>query len=330
MSKSGRDVAAAVTLLLGLVLGSLGFFRAASADDPCAKWPSSCAGNPGGDNSNGGNGGGSPDSGGGSAGNTPGQPGGSGNTSGGGGEGATGGSGTGISGAQGSNNTPTPIPTAVPPGLDSSDASSPSGATAGTKTSSGSAVAATDQRLAAWAKRFKTTPDEVMSWFGTFTSDDSIGGEAPAVGVHGDDLVTVSDHDVVKGDPATSLVDPAKRDNGVATADGQRVDIALHSTPSSLGSATTDTAGRFSATVRIPSATPAGKHFIVALAPKPNGGRAAFVYPLTVEDRAAPVPAAVTSPRAAKHFPWLLFEVVLGTVLVVALFVVRVNTATRR
>jgi hypothetical protein len=54
------------------------------------------------------------------------------------------------------------------------------------------------------------------------------------------------------------------------------------------------------------------------------------VYPLTVADGAAPVPAAVTPPRAAKQFPWLLFEVVLGTVLVVALFVVRVNTASRR
>jgi hypothetical protein len=174
-----------------------------------------------------------------------------------------------------------------------------------------------DERLAAWATRFGTTPDEVKSWFGSsYSANDTIAGEGSGKTVHPDDEMTISDRSAVK--------------NGSPLLDGaNRVAIALHSAAVPLTTATTDTKGVFSATVRIPASTTAGRHFIVALAPNKKGGMAAFVFPLTVEARAAgPVFNGVaTKPASGGHTPWLALEAVIGSLLVIALMVVRVRRA---
>jgi hypothetical protein len=182
-------------------------------------------------------------------------------------------------------------------------------------------------RLVAWAKRFDTTPLEVRLWFPSFGPDDTIGGAAPPITVRPDDAVTISDHDV--GTSTTSIADPAKRDAGIEVADRQRVDIGFHSDADSLGSTSTDSSGHFEATVRIPLAAE-GAHFIVALAPRTQGGKAAFVYPVQVRaaDGAAAGASSADRSGAAKRFPWLRLEALLGTISVILLFVYRVRSAT--
>jgi hypothetical protein len=172
-----------------------------------------------------------------------------------------------------------------------------------------------DERLAAWATRFGTTPDEVKSWFGSsYSTNDTIAGEGSDKTIHPDEELTVSDGSAVKN--ASPLLDGANR-----------VDITLHSVAVPLTTATTDTKGVFSATVRIPSSTADGRHFIVALAPNRKGGMAAFVFPLTVESRATgPVFNGVaTKPTSGSHTPWLAVEAVIGSILVIGLMVLRVR-----
>jgi hypothetical protein len=172
-----------------------------------------------------------------------------------------------------------------------------------------------DERLAAWATRFGTTPDEVKSWFGSsISSNDSIAGEGSGKAVHPDEEMTISDNSAVKD--GTPLQDGANR-----------VDLTLHSTAVPLSTATTDTKGVFSATVRIPASTTTGRHFIVALAPNRKGGMAAFVFPLNVSAAPPVFNGAATTPAATHHTPWLAVEAIIGSIFVIALFVARLRRA---
>jgi hypothetical protein len=220
--------------------------------------------------------------------------------------------------------TPTPAPTAPP--LQGSAGS------AGGSTSSGPSSSSTPSgKLDSMAKQTSWSTDEVASWFGTLGPNDSIGGMAQEINVHPDDEVVVYDGRPPADDGGTAQQTGIAAIADSTTKPGQDVDLVLHSDPVPLGTTTTASGGGFSTTVRIPANTSAGKHVIVALAPNAKQGRTAFVYPVNVETAAAP--AAVgqivdSSPTpTAKHFPWLLFEFLVGTASVVTLFVIRVRRA---
>jgi hypothetical protein len=107
---------------------------------------------------------------------------------------------------------------------------------------------------------------------------------------------------------------------------GNTVEIGLHSTGAALGEAMTDADGRFTSTVRIPTSTSLGDHFIVALAPNTKNGLVAFVFPVkvTAGDPVFNVPAAQTAaPR--RSGPWVMIELTLGAALLAGILVVRVR-----
>jgi hypothetical protein len=218
--------------------------------------------------------------------------------------------------------TPTPAPTAPP--LQGA-AGSAGGSTSPSSTSAPSG------KLDSMAKQTSSTADEVASWFGTLGPNDSIGGMAQEITVHPDDEVVVYDGRPPADDGGTAQQTGIAAITDSTTKAGEDVDLVLHSTPVTLGTTTTASGGGFSTTVRIPADTGAGKHDIVALVPNTKQGRTAFVYPVNVEAAAAAaavgqiVDSAPT--QTAKHFPWLLFEFLIGTASVVTLFVIRVRRA---
>ena len=232
--------------------------------------------------------------------------------------------GNGADGAPGTNVIADATPT---PAFSSSASHASSSAPA---PSAGSA-SADDTRLPGWANQMGTSVDEIVSWFGTISAADSIGGHAPPIVVHPGDQVTAFDGADGASDQGTTA-DGSSVQTGIqgvadsVTTRGGKVDVVLHSPAVALPSTTTSDGGRFSASVTIPASTTVGRHFIVALVPNTKHGRTAFVFPLTVTAKSDAAAVVDTQPRGtSKPFPWVLVEVILGTLAVVALLVVRVR-----
>ena len=329
MRNSGGRIQTLFALVLALAFGLDGLsgvhaIHAFAQDDP------DCGTQGSGDGQGGGSGGaGGGMCGGGGAGGAPGgrRPGATGEPSGG-GNGSSGGGdgGNGSNGDAGQNNVPTPTP---PPSL-GGDAGS--GGRSTSQQPAATSGTTSPEAVANLAKNLSTKPDEVKSWFGAINSNDSVAGQARSIVVHPDDQVTI-----FAGDPVDATNDGGILRSGIATVGdastkgGDTVEITMHSDPATLGSTVTEAGGRFSATVRIPPSTEVGRHFIVALVPNTHQGRAAFIYPVTVtarDEAAAPISENVTPTSGeSKKFPWLLLEFLLGSALVIALFVVRVRRA---
>lgn len=190
------------------------------------------------------------------------------------------------------------------------------GTTTATTTNPGG-PAATDAQLAAWARHFRTTPEEVKSWFDPYTPNDTIGGEGSGKSASQGEEYTISNNAAVRNGAAKAgSIDPRV---------GNTVEVSLHSMRVPLGTTTTEANGRFSITVRIPQSTKLGRHFVVALAPNTKGGSAAFVFPVEVTEPQpvfnGAVPQAARSPRSGP--PWLIIEVILGLALVGGLIAAR-------
>ena len=208
----------------------------------------------------------------------------------------------------------TPATTSAPQ-RDTSVASAPKGGTAANQ----GGPAATDKQLAEWAKHFKTTPEEVKSWFNPYTTNDTIGGEGSGRALHAGDEYTISNHGAVKdGAAAAGFMD---------MREGNTIEVDLHSTAVRLGSTTTDKQGRFTVRVKIPSNTKLGRHFVVASTSNLKQGTIAFVYPLNVVSAEPVFNGAVTQPTSTRgsSTPWLLIEFVLGTAMIAGLVVFRVR-----
>jgi hypothetical protein len=328
MTSTRSRFAAIFVLLLAAVLGFGTAYRAV-AQNTCT--PDNCDTGDGNGQGGGagGSGGGMGGSGGSGSGNNPGQ---TGEPSGGNGSSGAGTGGNGSSGSAGGNNIRTPTPPPEP----ASNSSSGSGSSSSNPTSSsGSATPAPNASVTGTSKQLDTTSQEVQSWFGVYSTNDTIGGEAKAITVHPDDEVTIFDGATTAeaqgtGDGSTLRMGI----HGVAdtrTKGGDGVDISMHSDAVPLGSTVTDAGGAFTANVRIPHDATAGRHFIVALAPNIKLGRVAFIFPVSVETSAAAAAAAAVVPsdqtRTGSRFPWLLVELIVGSVSVVALFVYRVRRA---
>lgn len=189
----------------------------------------------------------------------------------------------------------------------------------GTATNRGG-LASTDAQLAAWAKHFETTPEEVRSWFTPYSSNDTIGGEGSGRTLHAGEDYTISNNGAIAdGAAAAGMMD---------MREGNSVQVMLHSTPVPLGSTSTTKGGRFTLTAKIPPSTKLGRHFVVALAPNLKQGQVAFVFPINVVAAEpvfndAAVPQASTSDRSST--PWLLIEFVLGTAMIGGLVAYRVR-----
>ena len=116
-------------------------------------------------------------------------------------------------------------------------------------------------------KPLAITPGEVQSWFGVYSANDTIGGQAKAITVHPDDEVAIFDGASTaeaQGSGGGSTLRMGI--HGVAdtrTTGGDGVDINLHSDAVPLGSTVTDTGGAFTANVRIPHDTTAGNSSLV-------------------------------------------------------------------
>jgi len=329
MTSMRRPVAVFV-LLLAATLGFGTAYRTVAAYSQTCSNQNDCDGQGAGGGAGGCGGGMCPGGGGGgnSHGETGEPPNGGGNGS---ATGGSGGPGNGSNGDSGGNNirTPTPAPTAA--------FSSSSGSSSGSSKTSSASVSgptpAPDASLEAWARQLNTTPEEIQSWFGDYTAADTIGGQANAISAHPDDQVTIFDGATTSESDGTGT--GARRMGihgigGTRTKGGDGVDISMHSTAVPLGSTVTDAGGAFTANVQVPHDTSTGRHFIIALAPNVKGGRAAFVFPVSIEAVAAAAPAADTPSEPAqtgKRFPWVLFELIVGSVSVVALFVYRVRRA---
>lgn len=322
MGNSRNGIRALFVLLALLALGAAPVVHAVAQNNGDCADTGDGNGQGGG---SGGAGGGCVPGGGGSGGNQPGQPGepSNGNGPGGGGTG-----GNGANGDGGANNVPTPSP--APVAATTSSGGRSGGPVTRSASASASVTGPTDDRLAVWAKQFSTTPAEVQSWFGAFTPNDSIAGAARSIVVHPDDQVTVFAGERIGANDASVLRTGIEDLGDVSTKGGDTVEVSLHSTKVPLGTTVTESGGRFSATVRIPPSTQVGRHFIIALAPNTRQGRTAFVYPVTVATRqVAPPVVQNVEPTAGEpsRFPWLLVEAIVGSVLIVALFIARVRRA---
>jgi hypothetical protein len=205
---------------------------------------------------------------------------------------------------------PAPAPASGGSGA-SSDAAGGAPADAGAGTASG-------DQLQSWAQHFQTTPDEVKSWFVTYETNDTIGGEGSGLVVHPGDEMTVSNKGAIDDGAAAAGYMDMRAGNGV--------DISLHSARVPLATATTDDSGVFTSTVKIPSDTKLGRHFVIALSINTKNGKIAYVFPVNV---AAPepvfnAPAAPTSSQRSSAWP-LVLELVAGTAMVAGLVVFRVR-----
>jgi len=226
---------------------------------------------------------------------------------------------------------PTAAPTAPPPappapaaprsdgGGGTTTAPTRSGPTGGTSSDRGG-TAATDAQLLQWAQHFHTTPDEVKSWFVAYTPNDTIGGEGSGLVVHPGDQMTITNNSAVKdGAAAAGFMDFRA---------GDSVDISLHSTRVPLASATTDSSGVFTSTVKLPDDTKLGRHFIVALSLNTKQGKIAFVFPINVVTPEPVFNAPAAAPAATHHSSrWLFVELVLGTAMIGGLVLFRVRRA---
>jgi hypothetical protein len=193
----------------------------------------------------------------------------------------------------------------------------PAPARTGTATDRGG-EAATDEQVLAWAQHFGTTPDEVKSWFDAYSSQDTIGGEGSLQTLHQGDSLTISD--------ASAIADGAAAAGFMDVRSGNEVDVKLHSTPVPLGSALTDAQGKFSITVKIPSPTSLGRHYVIALAPNTKQGLIAFVFPVNVVQPEPVFNVPAVSSTSSKHSgPWLKVEVFLGLLTLAALVAFRVR-----
>jgi len=194
-----------------------------------------------------------------------------------------------------------------------------SGPTGGT-TSDRGGTAATDAQVLQWATHFQTTPDEVKSWFVSSTPNDTIGGEGSGLVVHpGDEMTVTNDGAVKDGAAAAGFMD---------FRGGDGVDISLHSARVPLGSATTDSNGVFTSSVKIPDNTKLGRHFIVALSLNTKQGKIAFVFPINVVTPEPVFNAPAAAPTATHHSSrWLFIELVLGTATIGGLVLFRVRRA---
>ena len=321
MTSTRRSVAV-FALLLSAALGFGTAYQAVIARGQSCNDSSDCNGNGAGGGSggcgggmcSGGSGGGSPEpsDGNGSAG------------------GGTGGNGS--SGNAGGNNIRTPTPAPQPVSNSTGSGSGSASSRASSTSSSSLTTPAPDASLDSWAKQLNTTTEEIQSWFGSYTTKDTIGGQASAITVHPDDQVTIFD--------GASAAESNSSGSGLRmgihgigdtrTKGGDGVDISLHSTAVPIGSTVTDAGGAFTANVQVPHDTAAGRHFIIALAPNTKQGRAAFVFPVSVQATSAAGAAADTPSeptQAAKRFPWVLIELIVGSVSVIALFIYRVRRA---
>ncbi len=329
MTSTRSRSAAIFVLLLSAVLGFGTAYRAAAQSNSCT--PDNC--DTGDGNGQGGGAGGSGGGMGGSGGSSSGgnNRGQTGQPSGGNDAAGRGTGGNGSSGAAGGNNIRTPTPPPEP----FSGSSSGSGSSSSRQASaSGSATPAPNASVTGTGNQLHTTTEEVQSWFGTYSANDTIGGQARAITVHPDDEVTIFDGATTAEAQGTGGGSTLRMGiHGVAdtrTRGGDGVDISMHSDAVPLGSTVTDAGGAFTANIRIPHDTTTGRHFIVALAPNIGHGRVAFIFPVSVEAAAAaPAAAGPSEPtQTASHFPWLLLELIVGSVSVVALFVYRVRRAT--
>jgi len=251
----------------------------------------------------------------------------------------TGGDGNGGSGANGGQggvgkddgDPPTAPPTAPPPpaqpvaprsdtggGTAATTAPARSGPTGGTSSDRGG-TASNDAELLQWAQHFHTTPDEVKSWFVAAGPNDTIGGEGSGLVVHPGDEMTVSNNGAVKdGAAAAAYMD---------FREGATVDISMHSARVPLTTATTDSSGVFTSSVKIPDNASLGNHFIVALTLNTKGGKIAFVFPIKVVTP-EPVFNAPAAPTATHHSNRSLYiELLAGTALIAGLVVFRVRRA---
>lgn len=82
--------------------------------------------------------------------------------------------------------------------------------------------------------------------------------------------------------------------SGAGFGVSETVDLALHSTPSSLGTVSTNQSGDFVTTVTIPAGVSPGTHSIVAIG-ETSGATASFTFTLTAETTAT-APSTTTSP----------------------------------
>lgn len=82
----------------------------------------------------------------------------------------------------------------------------------------------------------------------------------------------------------------------------ETVDLTLHSTPSSLGTVSTDHNGDFATTVTIPAGVPPGAHTIVAIG-ETSGETASFPFTITAETVATVPTTTPPSPPATTAVP---------------------------
>jgi hypothetical protein len=108
---------------------------------------------------------------------------------------------------------------------------------------------------------------------------------------------------------------------------GATVDVSMHSERVPLTTATTDDAGVFTSSVKIPDDTKLGNHFVVALTLNTKGGKIAFVFPIKVVTP-EPVFNAPAAPAATHHSNRAMYiELIVGTALIGGLILFRVRRA---